>query len=431
MCFGCALVAGVVIATSQIIPVQSQTAVLSNSVATFNSKTLGAFPASSVSLSSAQRKVIQDFLFENALGESVLCSVTSSSRDSLATKNKYRARAKAACDYVKKLNPDFKTLLALRPVSAKGAAGVVTLQVKTLNPVLVETPVAQPPIAKSPFETPFPTVFTKDQLSAAALANTKAYFSLNSKAKEFTLSFEETIPENERAWMMRQVSTAMAVLPFRADYKPLIVVGSTDRFINAELARNGVQGQTPQWWCGSETISERGCAGLGWTGWNLKYSIENKYPIRDAGRRATLAHELYHIWHKSVDGSTSNNNTDPRSPMGVPRWFMEGSANFFGFAIADFGGATTYQEGRVSQIESYLRSSTIPLRDHVSHDPNPYGIGQAATEYLVASVGVEKFLSIYQGIGQGKTFAKAFEDGSGMALDAFFERFELVRKNLY
>jgi hypothetical protein len=299
------------------------------------------------------------------------------------------------------------------------------------TPIAVDLPVAEPPVAKSPFITPFPTVFTKEELVAAALANTRTYFETNAKPKGFNLAFESTIPEDERAWMSKLTATAMAVLPFREGYTPLIIVGSTDSFINSELARNGVQGNSPQWWCGSETTFERGCAGFGWTGLNFKHSIENKMPMRDAGRRSVIAHEIYHIWHKTVDGSVGNNNSDPRSPKGLPRWFMEGSANFFGFAIADFDKATTYAEGRVSQVENYLRSSTIPLKDHVTHDPNPYGIGQAATEYLVASIGVEKFMSIFRGIGEGKTFADAFLEGSGITLEAFFTQFERVRGNLY
>lgn len=429
MCIGCVAVAGLVIAATPLAPIQIQPIAAVTEV-TVASRALTPFAANARTISSAHQRVIRSLVLDNSVGERIICTGLTLARDSAATKSRTKARAKSACDFAKRINPDLRTSVLTRNTTLRASAGRVTLQIRQTPAPIPDTSIAEPPTAKSPFETPFPTVFTKEELVTAALANTKTYFEANSKPKDFNLAFESTIPEEERGWMTKQVTTVMSVLPFRDGYRPLIVVGSTDAFINSELARNGVQGNSPQWWCGSETVFERACAGFGWAGLNFKYSIESKMPIRDAGRRSLLAHEIYHIWHKTVDGSVGNNNADPNSPNGLPRWFMEGSANFFGFAIADFDKSTTYREGRVSQVDSYLQASSIPLRDHVTNDPNPYGIGQAATEYLVASIGVERFLSIFRGIGEGKTFASSFFDASGITLEVFFVRFEQVRPNL-
>lgn len=429
MCVGCVLVAGVVVATSQVLPVQSQPVVLSSNIVTISSKTLSAFPGSSVTLSANQRSVIQSFLFENSPGESIVCSATTLSRDSMATKNRYKARAKAACDFAKRLDPALRTSLSLRTVSSPATAGRVTLQLRQTQTPTDDAPVVVPPQAKSSFESPFPSVFTTKDLVDSALKAVRTYMDTASQSKPVRLIYQDTIPAVERAWISKLAQTSMAVLPFAPGQEPVLVVGSSDQFISTTLEQNGRSGQTPTWWCGSETTYERYCAGGGWAAMNYKDSIEKSLRISDAGKRAVVAHEIYHTWHKTVDGTSGNNNRDPRSPGAMPVWFIEGMANFMGFAIAHHDGATTYAEGRANQVDPYMRSSTIRLSEHIAWEINPYGIGQAAAEYLIASIGVERAFGIYRKVGTGQPFAEAFRDSAGISIDEFYSRFEAARKN--
>ena len=89
----------------------------------------------------------------------------------------------------------------------------------------------------------------------------------------------------------------------------------------------------------------------------------------------------------------------------------------------------SYRSGRATQVDTYLQSSTRPLKDHIFWDTNPYGIGQAAAEYLVASVGMQKVMDVYVKIGAGQTFATAFQDSIGISVDEFYTLFESVRGN--
>jgi hypothetical protein len=292
-----------------------------------------------------------------------------------------------------------------------------------------QAPGTQPPVAKNPFITPFPTVFTSQELVSAALASVKSFMDSASKSKPVKLAFENTIPEAERVWITKLVSTAMASLPFQAGQEPVVIVGSTDAFIQTTLKQNGRSGYDPNWWCGSETTYERYCAGSFWAAMNYKDSIEKGYAISDTGKRAVVAHEIFHVWHKSVDGSPGDNNRDPRSTGAEPLWFREGMANFMGFAIAHHDSATTYAAGRANQVDPYMRSSSVPLSEHIGREINPYGIGQAASEYLVASIGVDRALDIYRKLGSGKAFAVAFEESSGISLNDFYSKFEAARKN--
>jgi hypothetical protein len=292
-----------------------------------------------------------------------------------------------------------------------------------------QAPATQPPVAKNPFITPFPTVFTSQELVSAALLSVKSFMDSASKSKPVKLAFENTIPEVERVWITKLVNTTMASLPFQAGQEPVVIVGSTDAFIQTTIKQNGLSGNDPTWWCGSETTYERYCAGSFWAAMNYKDSIEKGYAIRDTGKRAVVAHEIYHVWHKSIDGSPLNNNRDPRSAGAEPLWFREGMANFMGFAIAHHDGATTYAAGRANQVDPYMRSSSVPLREHIGSEINPYGIGQAASEYLVASIGVDRVLDMYRKLGSGKSFAVAFEESSGFPLNDFYSKFEAARKN--
>lgn len=427
MCVGCVAVAGVAIATSQIVPAQVQPIVFASDV-TMATKSLAAFPGTSSTLNAAQRSAIMDFVFDNSLGERVICTVSALSRDSSAIKSRYKARAKAACDYAKRLNPDLNTTVTLKTTTQRSSAGRVSMQMRQ-NPSAVEVPVAEPPVEKSPFITPFPTVFTKEELVKAALLSMKTYMGTSNQAKPFNLIYQDTIPAAERVWISKLVQTTMATLPFAEGQEPVVVIASSDEFIISSLRQNGRTTFDPTWWCGSPTTYERYCASAGWGAMNYKDSIEKSISITDPGKRAVVAHELFHVWQKTVDGSPATNNRDPRSPQGLPLWFAEGNANFFGFAIAHQDGATDYSAGRASQVDQYMRSTSALLSDHIFWDRSPYGIGQASAEYLVASVGVERVLDVYKKVGSGLTFAAAFEESVGISLVEYYSKFEAARTN--
>lgn len=427
MCAGCVAVAGVVLATSQMVPIQAQPVVLSSEV-TMATKALAAFPGNSAALTAGQRSVIKDFVYDNALGERVICSVSTLARDSVSTKARYKARAKVACDYAKRLNPFLKTSVTVKVTTNSSSAGRVSIQMKQ-TPVAVDLPVAEPPAAKSPFLTPFPTVFTRQELVSAALSSMKNFMETSNQAKPVKLIYQDTIPTAERGWISKLVQTTMATLPFTQGQEPVVVIASSDEFIISSLRQNDRATFDPTWWCGSPTTYERYCASAGWGAMNYKDSIEKSIPISDPGKRAVVAHELFHVWQKTVDGSPATNNRDPRSPQGLPLWFAEGNANFFGFAIAHHDGATDYSAGRASQVDQYMRANVALLSDHIFWDRSPYGIGQASAEYLVASVGVEKVLAVYKKVGAGLTFAAAFEESIGISLADYYLKFEAARAN--
>jgi hypothetical protein len=75
----------------------------------------------------------------------------------------------------------------------------------------------------------------------------------------------------------------------------------------------------------------------------------------------------------------------------------------------------------------------LPLRTYNTRDRDPggpYTIGRAATEYIVASVGVDKYFQIYRNVGSGQSFPDAFASATGISLASFYEKFDRLQKNI-
>lgn len=272
--------------------------------------------------------------------------------------------------------------------------------------------------------------FNAKKISRLAMTNFNRYVKANKQKKPRKVVFQDGFTFPDRQWMNKLARDTVNALPFQPGFVPLIVIAGSDEFINEALRSDGKSGNSAAYWCGRPTEREAYCAGSGWAGLNYKDSLARGFPIQDPGRRSAVAHEIFHVWHKTVDGSYGKpSNVDPRLPNGIPVWFAEGNANFFGYAMAQTSIWDNYFLGRESQVDRYMLTSSRPLREYIFWDTNPYGIGQAAAEYLVASVGMQRVLNVYINVGSGSTFAAAFEQGIGLPLEDFYNQFESVRAN--
>ena len=156
-------------------------------------------------------------------------------------------------------------------------------------------------------------------------------------------------------------------------------------------------------------------------------SVNEKSKLRPSDFQ-TAAHELFH----SVQGKLGGGNW----PSRVPSWFIEGGANFIGISFSDLAGISTYSDGRYEEVflRDYQNKPHNPLSNYTYDNflpnvnyLNPYGIGAVATEYIVASVGLLKYLDIYRNLGRGQTFSVSFEMASGISLEDFYTKFEIIR----
>jgi hypothetical protein len=123
-----------------------------------------------------------------------------------------------------------------------------------------------------------------------------------------------------------------------------------------------------------------------------------------------------------------------------PAWLEEGAANFVGFTVAAVALDATYWEGRPAMF-TYIKpdpsNNRNSLQDYeIRNGPGndsptyPYIAGQVASEFIVASVGFQKFLNIWLFFKETKDFEKSFERAIGMSKDEFYGLFEKARENL-
>lgn len=165
--------------------------------------------------------------------------------------------------------------------------------------------------------------------------------------------------------------------------------------------------------------------------------LKNNLMVVDkSGMIQTGGHEFFH----AVQAGNAGRDNDPDGAF-VPNWFWEGPAMFVGLQTANNLGLVDYaavgqKVGRDrfnSSADWSVATRKLLLSQVIANDPktsDPYGIGQIATEFLVAKVGVEKMIKIYSEIKTVKSFSSAFKSATGVELTDFYIMFEEVRTTL-
>ena len=142
-------------------------------------------------------------------------------------------------------------------------------------------------------------------------------------------------------------------------------------------------------------------------------------------------HETFHFIQKSIAGKSA-------TPDGLgiaPQWFWEGPAVFVGLQAANHLSLASYAtEGRIFAVRRSTSGlvKSFKLSEVTKNDgsADPYGIGAIATEFLVANVGMEKFMDIYNNLGKNMKFADAFKSATGVELTDFYAMFEEIRSSI-
>ncbi|CAB5050328.1 unannotated protein [freshwater metagenome] len=148
------------------------------------------------------------------------------------------------------------------------------------------------------------------------------------------------------------------------------------------------------------------------------------------GMMQTPGHEFFHAVQFSWTGPIAD-----ASGSKVPNWFWEGPPTFIGLQTASYLGLASYTtEGRQMAVG---RSNHPSTKSHLLSEAtantgapdaiDPYGIGAIATEFLVANVGMEKFMDIHTNLGKKKSFADSFKTATGVELTDFYTMFEEAR----
>ena len=277
--------------------------------------------------------------------------------------------------------------------------------------------------------TPWATSFAAEDMVAAALAKTSEFLGNVKPSSSYTLTVDPLVTASDREWITKMLDYTNGAFSDVLQGRVKIFLGTNHDWSASTLRSAGT-------WVG-DPGSPYPCS----NGVNDAYCAENDIALLiysdiykpnsnyrwDVGRRSTPAHELFH----NVQFALGGRNVGPNDPTHIPRWLMEGSAAFFGQYIVEKLDLDKYSVGRNRQItESPSYRTVMPLVQYDNFNSDPYGIGQAASEYLIASVGFESFLNIWKFTKTEGSFLRGFAKAVGIEISEFHNRFEAARGSM-
>jgi hypothetical protein len=318
----------------------------------------------------------------------------------------------------------------------KPAAPVVALPTPAPTPSVTPaptpsaTPQPEPSATKISF-TPWATTFEAEEMTKIALDKTSEYFGNVTPSNSYEITIDPAITDSDRSWIVRSLDYSNGAFSRIDRDKMRVFLGTTHEWSAQTMRATNVWiGDLRQPYPCSNGINDVYCADkdLVLMVYSDIYKPNSTYRW-DAGRRSTPAHEVFHTVQYALAGQTSLGVSS--NPQHIPRWLMEGSANYFGFYIVDKLALDIYQTGRRQQVNANSAYRTVaPLVQYDNFNSDPYGIGQAASEYLIASVGFESFLNIWKFTKTEGSFNRGFAKAVGIEISEFHNRFEAARGSM-
>jgi hypothetical protein len=341
-----------------------------------------------------------------------------------------------------------KKLVWDKGVKLIAAAKPIPAPTVTPTPAASPTPAATPIQSATPTPTPAKTFnslwekynLTKpvsaDDVIKKATDNFKSYTSVIRKPDQVVRFYAQPGVDQTLITWVRDGSTFVAQrfeypkLP--PTFSSIIAIDKTwleATYISAGFSAREAKSRSDHF-CGGAPA----CGGADSNLWNYSVMQKNNSIVNDpSGSAQTPGHELFHAIHGILVKDTK---TDAAG-TNVPNWYIEGPAMFVGLQTAGVLGFSDYLTvGRPSMTKRFKNGRgtnlTATLSEFKANDGvvDPYAIGFAAVEFLVAQVGVEKMVNVYVALGEGKNFDNAFKQGTGIELADFYSMFEEIRATL-
>lgn len=312
------------------------------------------------------------------------------------------------------------------------------------TPVVKPTSKPSPTPSATPSPSPTDVVATlpatwKDYSSAEvisrATAAIDAYFAVKRTTnQEIVVAIQPGADPIWKEWITNGATLVSQAFEYPKLNGPFYDVAASDvTWLTATYKGFGFTDQQIQDRVGGFNAGAPAFGGTNTNTWNLAtIARENLVKNNKAGMAQTAGHEFFHAIQENLAKKNPGANGEE-----IPNWFWEGPAMFVGLHSAGAIKAINFDsEGRSEMLNRYkngrVDTRLLTLKEVKINNGiiDPYAIGYAGTEFIIAQVGVEKFLNIYAELGKGKSFAASFEAATGFSLDVFYEKFEAARASL-
>ncbi len=290
-----------------------------------------------------------------------------------------------------------------------------------------------PPEISDAFAAPWPTGFTRRELADTALARTYAFLDGRDTtgADEFlSILYQDTVMERHRDWGTDLAELTIDAFSPYLDEDILLVAGTEGDFFVETL-----QGIERPLMPGFEQCCSTGIAGIAHKGTSWvslpRDFTQDRLPI--AGHMAIIPHELFHNVQDSLDKGPGGQTLPPGHVFYRPVWLIEGSAEFMGLAIVSYRGHHEYWGNHFATTLEDAAAEDLMLSRYeawTGYGPDPYNYGSLATEYIIASVGVEPILDIFRYAGEGASFEEAFEQAIGLSVEEFYQAYDTMNEEM-
>lgn len=154
-------------------------------------------------------------------------------------------------------------------------------------------------------------------------------------------------------------------------------------------------------------------------------------------------HEYFHLIQLNIADNIQGphwNFGEENSRNSFPHWLVEGSADFVASATTAMVKNAKYEDLRQAVLFTGPggQSASYALIDYEIYRTNSairdnlysYNIGHIATEYIVASIGFQKFMEIWKDFAVTRNFYISFEKVTGRNIATFYADFERARESL-
>jgi hypothetical protein len=266
--------------------------------------------------------------------------------------------------------------------------------------------------------------FYREQSKNSALVDAFAYFESrrdDSCTTGYTLHLEQRIPEE--AAIREIVEETLAIFCDVLDDDVVIIVGNY-HYAKEQISLNGYPSDDHGGVCGRASPGwSTGCANNNVTWQHIKFSGAPKM-------NQIVAHEIFHIV-QDYSNEIDYTRIPPGDELYMPTWFVEGFAMFYEAALLEYLGLADYSDSYGYDPDLFVPSwflEEIDLSERESDwSLGTYAVGHFAAEYLIANVGFEASLYVWEEMGKGESFDDAFAFATGLSVIEFYETTSRIR----